>query len=258
MCKILHNDAWYKFEFHSSLSSLFSFYFQSYLQYSTTAQQLLHLLDHLEKTSVKEGLPTARDATYEDKQTLPQRLLNSDLFPESRFLIYNDYLPFKVTETNFAIACDTTDVVLSGSEVTHTVSFGSCLNSKRCCLVVFFHGYTVSDLLAHLKLHLQRYLAKMVSSNSKLDLQINFPMALPIDTVKESLIPFIGENILYDYSPREAMVVVEQPLPVLKSNIWMLLTILYFIVSRQIQKMYKVIWMSAYIKWYLIHSDITP
>ena len=161
-------------------------------------------------------MPTARDATYEDKQTLPQRLLNSDLFPESRFLIYNDYLPFKVTETNFAIACDTTDVVLSGSEVTHTVSFGSCLNSKRCCLVVLFHGYTVSDLLAHLKLHLQRYLAKMVSSNSKLDLQISFPMALPIDTVKESLIPFIGENILYDYSPREAIVVVERPLSLSK------------------------------------------
>ena len=215
MWKILHNDAWYKFEFQSSLSSLFSFYFQSYLQYSTTSQQLLHLLDHLEKT-IKEGLPTARDATYEDKQTLPQRLLNSDLFPESRFPIYNNYLPFKVTETNFAISCVTTDVVLSGNEVPHAVSFGSCLNSTRCFPVVFFHGYTVSDLLAHLKVHLQRYRGKIVSSNSKPHLEISFPMALPIDTVKESLIPFIGENILYDYSPREAIVVVERPLSLSK------------------------------------------
>ena len=164
--------------------------------------------------SVKEGLPTARDATYEDKQTLPQRLLNSDLFPESRFLIHYDYLPFKVTETNFAIACDTNDVVLSGNEVPHAVSFGSCLNSKRCFLVVLFYGYTASDLLAHLKIHLQRYRGKMVSSNSKPHLHINFPMALPINKVKESLFLFLGENILYDYSPREAMVVVERPLSV--------------------------------------------
>ena len=61
----------------------------------------------------------------------------------------------------------------------------------------------------------------MIYSNKKPHLEINFSMALPIDKVKESLFPFIGENILYDYSPREAMVVVEQPLPVLKANMWM-------------------------------------
>ena len=108
--------------------------------------------------------------------------------------------------------------MLSGNEVPHAVSFGSCLNSKRCCLVVFFHGYTVSDLLAHLKLHLQRYRAKLISSNKKPHLEINFPMALPIDTVKESLFPSIGENVLFEYSPREAMVVIERPLPTLKAN----------------------------------------
>ena len=168
--------------------------------------------------STIEGLPTARDASYEDKHTLPQRLLNSDLFPESRFIIYNSYLPFKVNCNNFAIACDKTDVVLSGNEVPHAVSFGSCLNSKCCCLVVLFHGYTVSDLLAHLKLHFQRYMTKMVSSNSKVDLQINFPRALPIEKVKESLFPFLGKNTLYDDVPREAVLVIERPLPILKAD----------------------------------------
>ena len=168
-------------------------------------------MDHLEKTSVKEGLPTAHDATYEDKQTLPQRLLNSDLFPESRFIIYNNALPFKVTCNNLAIACDTTNVVLSGDEIPSAVSFGSyMMTPKGHYIVVFFHGNDVSDLFAHLKLHR----SKNSFSNGKVHLKITFPMTLPIEKVKKSLFPFLGKNTLYEYVPREAVVVVEHPLSI--------------------------------------------
>ena len=169
--------------------------------------------------SVKEGLPTARDATYEDKQTLPQRLLNSDLFSESRFIIYNNKLPFKVTCNNFAIACDTTEVVLSGDEIPSAVSFGSYMMiSNSHYLVVFFHGNDVSDLLAHLKLHIQRHRSKYFFSNGTAYLHIIFPMHLPTKKVKDRLFPFIGENIIYEDSTRATQLVLERPLSFLEAN----------------------------------------
>ena len=217
---IMMHEGGYKFEFQRSPSSLLSFCFKSHLQYITTTQQLFHLLDHLEKTSVKEGLPTARDATYEDKQTLPQRLLNSDLFPESRFLIYNNKLPFKVTCNNFSIACDTTDVVLLGDEILSAVSFGSYMMTPAGrSPIVFFNGNNVSDLLAHLKLHIQRHRSKYGSSNAKAHLKIIIPMTLPTEKVKKSINPFLGKNILYDHFPHETLLVVQCPLSLLKANI---------------------------------------
>ena len=164
-------------------------------------------------------MPTARDATYEDKQTLPQRLLNSDLFPESRFLIYNNYFPLKVTCDNFAITCHTTEVVLSGNEVLRAVSFSSyMMNPNGHSLAVFFHGNTEGDLLAHLKFHIERHKSNYASSNGKLRLETIFPMTLPTEKVKKSLFLFLGINTLYEDAPREAVVVVECPLPILKAN----------------------------------------
>ena len=164
-------------------------------------------------------MPAARDATYVDKQTLPQRLLNSELFPESRFIIYNSYLPFKVTCNNFAIACETTDVVLSGDEIPSAVSFGSyMMTPEGSSPIVFFNGNDVSDLLVHLKLHIQRHRSKYASSNTKAHLEIIIPMTLPIEKVKKSIFPFLGKNILYDHSPRETLLVVQRPLSLLKAN----------------------------------------
>ena len=138
--------------------------------------------------STKRSLPMSREVTDKDKPTLPKRLLNSNLFPESRFLICNSYLPFKVTHDNLAIACDTTNVVLSGDEVPSGASFGSCMMAQKGpCTVVFFHVNTVTDLLAHLRLHLQQHKLKYASSNGKANLELIFPLTLPIEKVKDSL-----------------------------------------------------------------------
>ena len=110
-------------------------------------------------------------------------------------------------------------MVLSGDKIPSAVSFGSyMMTPKSHCLAVFFHGNTVSDLLAHLKFHIERHSSKYASSNGKLRLETIFPMTLPTEKVKRSLFPFLGKNTLYEDAPREAVVVVERPLPLLKAN----------------------------------------
>ena len=109
--------------------------------------------------------------------------------------------------------------MLSGDEIPSAVSFGSYMMiPKGHYLVVSFHGNTVSHLLAHLKRHLQRYRLKYDSSNDKVHLKIIFPI-LPTEKVKINIFPFLGKNTLYEDVPREAVVVVERPLPNLKANI---------------------------------------
>ena len=109
--------------------------------------------------------------------------------------------------------------MLSGDEIPNAVSFGSyMMTPKSHCLAVFFLGNTVSDLLAHLRFHIERHRSKYASPNGKVHLEIIFPMTLPTEKVKKSLIPFLGKNTLNEDAPREAVVVVECPLPILKAN----------------------------------------
>ena len=108
--------------------------------------------------------------------------------------------------------------MLSGDEIPSAVSFGSYMMiPKGHFLVVFFHGDDVSDLLAHLKLHLQRYRLKYDSSKDKVHIKIIFPI-LPTEMVKRNLLPFLGKNTLYEDVPREAVMVVEHPLRILKAD----------------------------------------
>ena len=110
--------------------------------------------------------------------------------------------------------------MLSGDEIPSAVSFGSyMMTPKGSSPIVFFNGNDVSDLLVHLKLHIQRHRSKYASSNTKAHLEIIIPMTLPIEKVKKSIFPFLGKNILYDHSPRETLLVVQRPLSLLKADI---------------------------------------
>ena len=109
--------------------------------------------------------------------------------------------------------------MLSGDEIPSAVSFGSYMMiPKGHFLVLFFHGDDVTDLLAHLKLHVQRHRSKYGSSNAKAHLKIIFPMTLPTEKGKKRINPFLGKNILYDHFPRETLLVVQRPLSLLKAN----------------------------------------
>ena len=108
--------------------------------------------------------------------------------------------------------------MLSGDEIPSAVSLGPyMMNPNSHSLAVFFHGNTFSDLLAHLKCHIQRHRSKYACSNGKVHLELIFPMTLPTEKVKRSIFPFLGKNTFYEDAPREAVVVVERPLPILKA-----------------------------------------
>ena len=108
--------------------------------------------------------------------------------------------------------------MLSGDKIPSAVSFGSYMMiPKGHFLAVFFHGDDVSDLLAHLKLHIQRHRLKYDSSKDKVRLHIIFPI-LPTEKVKMNIFPFLGKNTLYEDTPREAVMLVEHPLRILKAN----------------------------------------
>ena len=146
-----------------------------------------------------------------------EALLQSDLFPEGSFLIYNHWLPLRVTNENIALACDTTNVVATHdtrSKRCTGVSFCTHLQVKRgVSLVIYFHVTSVDDVLQHLQCHLEHYREILTKYPGAANLELTFPMSLSLDEVKKKVFPHIGKSSIYETVPREGAIIVERPLP---------------------------------------------
>ena len=175
------------------------------------------LQDHMERNLQTRENALIHDVKQEmEKQDLLERILESNVFPKTRFVNDNNLLPFRETIDNLRMASRSSDVVISyDHDILNVagVSFASCVPTPRgpfwtlVCYVA-----TVEDMYMHLKYHLQRR-EYFSTAWGQPTFQIVFPLCLSTSYVKEKLFPNLRLNDAYGDTPRETLVICEYPLP---------------------------------------------
>ena len=195
---------------------IINFFLQAYLQYLTTTEQLHKLYEHLaESLKTDDRIKVCNVTSTEPESPFIDSLLNSEIFPEGVIMIYNHCLPLRVNKSNLALACNTTNTVASlntSSNESLGVSFGTFLHVRRGpSMVIYFHVTSADDLLVHLKHHLQNN-EHVLSRKNDANIELMFPSNLPMEELKQGVSPYIGANVTYKEVPREAVIIVEQPI----------------------------------------------
>ena len=193
----------------------YCFLFQRFFQFTTTSENFLQLLSHLENNQdLKDNTCITGDLP---KDTADQ-LWKTNLFPEKVFMIYKFCLPLRVTKKNLVLACDTTKVVVSkdilDGECPYTgVSFSTCIQVKeKPLLMIHFYVERAELMFAHLRCQLRHLRQQISSGKESADLQITFPMEISPSEVKHVIVPAIGPNIKYGDTSREKILILEKPL----------------------------------------------
>ena len=175
------------------------------------------LQDHLKRNLQTEENALVHNVKQEmEKQGLLERILESNVFPKTRFLNNHNLLPFRATRDNLVLASRSSDVVVSYDQDmlnVDGVSFASCVPAPRgpfwtlVCYVA-----TVEDMYLHLKYHLQQREYFLTAQGQPI-FQIVFPLSLSTVYVKDKLFPNLRLNAAYGDTPRETLVICEYPLP---------------------------------------------
>ena len=130
-------------------------------------------------------------------------------------MLYDSFLPLKLTKKNLELACNTTNVLTSldtYTDVCRGISFGTFSEVERGpSMIIYFYVTTVEDILLHLRHHLQDYKSAL-SDKKNANLVIVCPMSLSSETLIQEISPFVGANIKYTDGPEETIMIVEQPL----------------------------------------------
>ena len=191
------------------------FFFQRFLQFTTTSENLLRLLSHLENNQD----PADNTCITGNKQKdIVDHLLKTSLFPEKVFMIFKNYLPLRVTKKNLDLAFDTTKVVVSkdildGDGLYTGVSYSSCISVKeKPLLMIHFYVERAEVMFAHLRCQLRHLRQQISSGKESADMQIAFPTEISLSKVKDVLVPAIGHNIKYGDTSREKILILDKPL----------------------------------------------
>ena len=144
---------------------------------------------------------------------VPRKLLESNLFCDKRYSLYNSNLPFRVTHANLALACETSDLVVSSESDTGNytgVSFGSCIRTERGpSLTLHLYCGNTRSLFLHIGCHLQKHRDMLSELKGGAHFELCFPVSVPTEEIRDVISPVLGEDALF-YEGRS--LIIDRPL----------------------------------------------